>query len=94
MYDEITAEGGESEKASGCGPMLPIESIEAKPLRQQIFEYVRAAGRAARTDVTRALSISAGSATTLTADLITANLLREVEGAPRETGRGRPAVAP
>ncbi|MDX8349454.1 ROK family protein [Cognatiyoonia sp. IB215446] len=93
MYDEITAESGESEGPTGCGPMLPSESTDSKPLRQQIFEHVRAAGRAARTDVTRALGISAGSATTLTADLITANLLREVEGLPRESGRGRPPVA-
>lgn len=93
MYDVITTESGESEGPSGCGPLLPVDSADAKPLRQQIFEHVRAAGRAARTDVTRALGISAGSATTLTADLIAAGLLREVEGLPREQGRGRPPVA-
>lgn len=93
MYDEISASGDESPLISGCGPLLPTASASAKPLRQQIFEHVRGAGRAARTDVTRALGISAGSATTLTADLIAAGLLREVEGLPRETGRGRPPVA-
>ncbi len=93
MYDEISASGDESPVVSGCGPLLPTASASAKPLRQQIFEHVRGAGRAARTDVTRALGISAGSATTLTADLIAAGLLREVEGLPRETGRGRPPVA-
>lgn len=93
MYDVITVESDESGGTSGCGPMLPASGADAKPLRQQIFEYVRASGRAARTDLTRALGISAGSATTLTADLITAGLLREVEGLPRETGRGRPPVA-
>ncbi len=93
MYDVITIESDESGGSYGCGPMLPASGAEAKPLRQQIFEYVRASGRAARTDLTRALGISAGSATTLTADLITAGLLREVEGLPRETGRGRPPVA-
>jgi predicted NBD/HSP70 family sugar kinase len=93
MYDEISADGDESPVVSGCGPLLPTASASAKPLRQQIFEHVRGAGRAARTDVTRALGISAGSATTLTADLIAAGLLREVEGLPRETGRGRPPVA-
>lgn len=93
MYDVISDQSDESGTPSGCGPLLPTDSAEAKPLRQQIFEHVRAAGRAARTDVTRALSISAGSATTLTADLITAGLLREVEGLPREAGRGRPPVA-
>ena len=93
MYDEIAADGDESSMVSGCGPLLPTASASAKPLRQQIFEHVRGAGRAARTDVTRALGISAGSATTLTADLIGAGFLREVEGLPRETGRGRPPVA-
>jgi predicted NBD/HSP70 family sugar kinase len=93
MYDEISASGDESPSVSGCGPLLPTASASAKPLRQQIFEHVRGAGRAARTDVTRALGISAGSATTLTAELIAAGLLREVEGLPRETGRGRPPVA-
>lgn len=93
MYDEISASGDESPLISGCGPLLPTASASAKPLRQQIFEHVRGAGRAARTDVTRALGISAGSATTLTADLIAAGFLREVEGLPRETGRGRPPVA-
>ena len=93
MYDVITGQNTESDTPSGCGPMLPVDQADAKPLRQQIFEHVRAEGRAARTDVTRALSISAGSATTLTADLIAAGLLREVEGLPREAGRGRPPVA-
>lgn len=93
MYDVITPQSDESGAPSGCGPLLPMGSADAKPLRQQIFEHVRAAGRAARTDVTRALGISAGSATTLTADLITAGLLREVEGLVRESSRGRPPVA-
>jgi predicted NBD/HSP70 family sugar kinase len=39
------------------------------------------------------LNISAGSVTTLTAELIGANLLREVEGIAREQTRGRPPVA-
>lgn len=93
MYDVKSAEPHESQSHPGCGPILPTASDNAKPLRQQVFEHVRAAGRAARTDVTRALGISAGSATTLTADLIAAGLLREVEGLPREAGRGRPPVA-
>lgn len=93
MHDEITVESNESGASSGCGPLLPTGSADAKPLRQQIFEHVRGAGRAARADVTRALGISAGSATTLTADLISAGLLREVEGQTREKGRGRPPVA-
>lgn len=93
MYDEIAAQDNESDGPSGCGPLLSTDTPDAKPLRQQVFEHVRANGRAARADVTRAIGISPGSATTLTADLIAAGLLREVEGLPRETGRGRPPVA-
>ncbi len=93
MYDVISGQDSESEGPAGCGPLLSSDSPDAKPLRQQVFEHVRAAGRAARADVTRAIGISAGSATTLTADLIGAGLLREVEGLPREAGRGRPPVA-
>jgi predicted NBD/HSP70 family sugar kinase len=62
-------------------------------LKQQIFEYVRAQGSAARADITRALGISPGSATTLTADLIASGHLREIEGEHRESARGRPRVA-
>lgn len=93
MYNVINPKSSEPGAPAGCGPLLQIGRTDAKPLRQQIFEHVRAAGRAARTDVTRALGISAGSATTLTADLIATGLLQEVEGLPRESGRGRPPVA-
>lgn len=92
MYDIIADQHDESDTA-GCGPLLSPATPDAKPLRQQVFEHVRAKGRAARADVTRAIGISAGSATTLTADLISAGFLREVEGLPRESGRGRPPVA-
>ncbi|WP_394177974.1 ROK family protein [Yoonia maritima] len=92
MLNELTA-SDDSGAPVGCGPLLPSGAANAKSMRQQIFEHVRAAGRATRTDVIRALGISAGSATALTADLINAGLLREVESIPRETGRGRPAVA-
>lgn len=101
MYDELAppGQGPGSESGDGpggCGPMLRGSGTDAKPLRQQVFEHVRASGRAARAEVTRALGISAGSVTALTSDLIGAGMLREVEGqegVPRETGRGRPPVA-
>lgn len=89
MYDKTET----IQAAQGCGPNLRTADLHAEPLRQQVFEHVRAAGRAARADVTRALGISPGSVTTITADLIATGLLREVEGLPRETGRGRPPVA-
>ncbi|WP_341212367.1 ROK family protein [uncultured Limimaricola sp.] len=78
----------------GVGPLLPGNQREARPLRQQILEHVRAAGRAARADITRALGVSAGSVTTLTSELIGLGLLREVEAtAAAPNARGRPPVA-
>ncbi len=85
MYDE-------SER-SGCGPEPSGARSDAQPLRQQVFEYVRAAGQAPRMDVARVLEISPGSVTSLTSDLIAQGFLEEVDGAPREAGRGRPPVA-
>jgi predicted NBD/HSP70 family sugar kinase len=95
MYDDLLRKRGPDQGPVGCGPLLPGVGREVKPLRQQVFEHVRAAGRAARADVTRALGISGGSVTTLTSDLIGEGFLREVEGpAPGgQGGRGRPPVA-
>ena len=90
---EDTTEVTHAVQFDGCGPLLSGNRGAVRPLRQQIFEYVRANGRAARADITRALDISAGSATTLTADLIASGFLREVAGTAREPGRGRPPVA-
>ncbi|SLN76655.1 ROK family protein [Roseisalinus antarcticus] len=77
----------------GAGPLLPGAGGASRPLREQVFEHVRATGHANRTDITRALRISPGSATALTAGLIADGFLREVEGLPRDAGRGRPPVA-
>ncbi|MEO1638885.1 MAG: ROK family protein [Pseudomonadota bacterium] len=93
MYDELKTPNDESAGVDGCGPLLPTGVAAAKPLRQLVFEHVRAHGRAARTDVTRALGISAGSVTALTAEMIAAGQLREVAEQARESGRGRPPVA-
>lgn len=79
--------------SAGCGPLLQGTVDEGLSLRQKIFEHIRASGRAARADITRALAISPGTVTTLTADMIAAGHLREVDGLPREAGRGRPPVA-
>lgn len=80
--------------APGCGPLIPPLSETARPLRQQIFERVRAAGLIARVQVAKDLAVSPASVTTLTSELIEAGYLEEVQS-PREadTGRGRPAVA-
>lgn len=79
---------------SGCGPLIQPLSDPARPLRQQIFERVRAAGQIARVQLAKELCISPASVTTITSELIEAGLLEEVH-TPREGdgGRGRPAVA-
>lgn len=87
MNDESTA------ILKGCGPLLLGAADAAKPLRQQIFEYVRGAGHAPRMDVARALGISAGSVTMLTSELIAAGYLAEFDGRARDSARGRPPVA-
>lgn len=78
----------------GVGPLIPPLSETTRPLRQQIFERVRAAGLIARVQVAKELGVSPASVTTLTQELIEAGLIEEVAAA-RETdqGRGRPAVA-
>lgn len=94
MYDDNENLGVESSQTiEGCGPLLAHAGQEAQSLRQQVFEHVRGAGRATRAEITRALSISPGSVTALTADLIAAKMLREVEGPMRDGNRGRPPVA-
>ncbi len=83
----------QSNATEGCGPLLRGTRNAGHSLRQEAFEFVRAHGQATRTDITQALDISAGSATTITADLIASGFLREVERPTRESGRGRPRVA-
>lgn len=78
----------------GAGPLFPLLSDLQKPLRQQVFERVRAAGQIARVQVAKDLGVSPASVTTVTSELIAAGLIEEVS-ASRDTdqGRGRPAVA-
>lgn len=86
--------GDRSAAPKGCGPQIPPLSETLRPLRQQVFERVRAAGLIARVQVAKDLGVSPASVTTTTSELIEAGLIEEVP-APRdpETGRGRPAVA-
>ncbi len=93
LGSEINIAQDEGAETVGCGPLLQALSTSSMPLRQQVFEYVRSHGHAARADITEALSISPGTATTLTAELIASGHLREIESANRESGRGRPRVA-
>jgi predicted NBD/HSP70 family sugar kinase len=83
-----------SEGRKGVGPLIPPLSDALRPMRQQVFERVRAAGLIARVQVAKELGVSPASVTTLTSELIDAGLIEEVS-APRDgdAGRGRPAVA-
>ncbi|MBI1217004.1 MAG: ROK family protein [Rhodobacteraceae bacterium] len=86
--------GGSQVVPKGCGPLIPPLSDTLRPLRQQVFERVRAAGLIARVKVAKDLGVSPASVTTSTSELIEAGLIEEVF-LPRdpETGRGRPAVS-
>jgi DNA-binding transcriptional MocR family regulator len=83
-----------SDSRTGCGPLIPPLSDTLRPLRQQIFERVRAAGLIPRVQVAKDLGVSPASVTTITSELIDAGLIEEI-AAPRDgdQGRGRPAVA-
>lgn len=78
----------------GVGPLIPPLAESQRPLRQQVFELVRAAGLIPRVQVAKDLGVSPASVTTISSELIEAGLIEEVS-APRENeaGRGRPAVA-
>lgn len=93
LTDKIIKHRTAPEPRPGCGPLLQASSETAASMRLQVFEAVRGAGQAARADISHSLGISAGSATTITADLIGQGYLREIEKIARETGRGRPKVA-
>ena len=87
--------GGEAgEGRKGVGPLIPPLSDTLRPLRQQVFECVRAAGLIPRVQVAKDLGVSPASVTTITSELIESGLIEEV-AAPRdsENVRGRPAVA-
>ena len=88
-----SASAAEGQRA-GCGPLIPPLSDLQRPLRQQVFERVRAAGQIPRVQVAKELGVSPASVTTITSELIEAGLIEEV-ASPREgdTVRGRPAVA-
>ncbi len=79
----------------GCGPRIAPLSESMRPLRQQVFERVRAAGFMPRVQVAKELGVSPASVTAVTSDLIRAGYLEEIAVAA-DTGdvvRGRPPVA-
>ncbi len=93
MQPKLTHESGVRPR-KGVGPLIPPLQDSLRPLRQQVFERVRAEGLIPRVQVAKDLGISPASVTTLAVELIEAGLIEEV-AAPRdgEAGRGRPAVA-
>lgn len=78
----------------GVGPLIEPLSESLRPLRQQVFERIRAAGTLPRVQVAKELGVSPASITSITSELIEAGLIEEVS-LPREGdgGRGRPPVA-
>ncbi|NUB45397.1 ROK family protein [Fertoebacter nigrum] len=83
-----------SHTAQGCGPLIPPLSDTLRPLRQQVFERVRAAGQIARVQVAKDLGVSPASVTTIMSELIEAGLIEETAALREGDGaRGRPAVA-
>jgi len=94
MVPQVPKEG-EGEARRGVGPLIPPLTEGQRPLRQQVFDRVRAAGLIPRVTLARQLTVSPATMTTISQELIEAGLIEEV-AAPRETegaGRGRPAVA-
>jgi predicted NBD/HSP70 family sugar kinase len=84
----------ESGRRRGVGPLISSVSDSLRPLRQQVFEQVRAAGQIPRIQVAKDLGISPASVTTLTQELRELGLIEEVSAArDGDAGRGRPAVA-
>ncbi len=82
------------EAGPGCGPLIPPLSETTRPLRQQVFERVRAAGLIPRVQVAKELGVSPATITTITSELIEAGLIEEVATSrDGDQGRGRPAVA-
>lgn len=86
----VVAEAGLQD---GFGPIRPGIGANAPPLRRQIYDAVRAQGALSRLDVARRLEVSPATVTGAVSELLAMGLLREVEGAPRSGGRGRPPVA-
>ncbi|ETX29776.1 ROK family transcriptional regulator [Roseivivax isoporae] len=79
----------------GCGPLIAPMSESMRPLRQQIFERVRAAGSLSRAQIAKELGVSPASVTLQTSDLIERGFLEEISipRDPADGGRGRPPVA-
>ncbi|WP_436644956.1 ROK family protein [Pseudogemmobacter hezensis] len=87
-----TSLAAKPEGRPGSGPLIPPLTESARPLRQQVFERIRAAGQIPRAQLARELAVSPASVTSATYELIAAGLIEETTTASPE-GRGRPAVS-
>ena len=72
----------------GCGPLITPWSEQMRPLRQQVFDRVRAQGLVARVQVAKDLGVSPATVTTITSELIEAGLI-EVATAGRDRAQAR-----
>ena len=90
----INEQGSPGAEPRGVGPLIPPLSDVLRPMRQQVFERVRAAGHIPRVQLARDLGVSPASITAITSELIEAGLIAETV-LPREADllRGRPPVA-
>ena len=90
---EAKRSGGGCADRPGVGPLVAPDSESLTPLRQRVFDRIRAAGAMPRVRIARELGVSPGSVTPLVAELIEAGLVEEIAArADAEAGRGRPAV--
>lgn len=95
MDDAIDFDASELEEPGGCGPRIAPLSETTRPIRQQIFERVRAAGSISRAQISKELGVSPASVTTQTSELIASGFLCETsdQRLADDAGRGRPPVA-
>ncbi len=95
MDDAYDFEPSNLENPEGCGPLIAPLSESTRPVRQQIFERVRAAGSISRAQISKELGVSPASVTTQTSELIASGFLYETtdQRLADDAGRGRPPVA-
>jgi predicted NBD/HSP70 family sugar kinase len=91
---QVRNESAVAETRRGVGPLVPSLAESQRPLRQQVFDCVRAAGLIARVQVAKDLGVSPATVTVATSELIEAGLIEEVAAAKDSDGplRGRPAM--
>ena len=75
MSGMLTHFGDDGPGRRGCGPLIAPLSESMRPLRQQVFERVRASGLMPRVQVAKELGVSPASVTTITSELIELGLL-------------------